>query len=140
MRAYLLGLIRRHWHLTMQLVRYGIVGVITTAADFGVYTALTRLSDYWRERRLAAVALAFVLAVLTSFVLNTFWTFHSDFHKWHHKIAKFSLVACGGFCLNFGVFFLLNHLAIHDLVAKIGAEVVVITWNFTLQKFWTYRA
>jgi putative flippase GtrA len=132
--------IERYRQAIAQLTRFGIVGVINTGVDFGVYILLTRLSDFWNANRVAAAAVSFVCAVISSFILNTFWTFRSDLHRWHHKLLKFMVVALGGLGWNVLVFFLLHRMGMHDIAAKAFADAIVIAWNFVLQKNWTYKS
>ncbi|MBI4457347.1 GtrA family protein [Candidatus Uhrbacteria bacterium] len=122
-----------------QFVRFGVVGAINTVLDLGVYVALTRHVVFWADHRVGAATVSFTAAVISSFILNTRWTFRRDFRGWPERGVKFFLVAVVGLAINAFVFHLGLTAGFHDIIAKIIATIVVIAWNFTLQRQWTFR-
>src|SRR5688572_23245899 len=123
-----------------QFVRFAAVGAFNTVLDFGVYVALTRGIPGWSERYVAAATVSFLVAVASSFLLNTFWTFRSDLNLWHRRAPKFLIVAAGGLAWNAFIIHTLTVMGAHDIIAKLVATGLVLFWNFTLQKKWTFRA
>ncbi len=128
-----------HRQTAKEFVRFGVVGACNTVLDFFLYYALTRSVPFFMAHVVIAAAISFCAAVSCSFVLNTFWTFQKDSHAWHRRSAKFFLVALVGLALNSVILLFLTHVGVHDLIAKLFATGVVILWNFTLQKTWTFR-
>lgn len=119
-----------------QFIKFAFVGVFNTIVDFTAYIFCTRVLafDY-----LIAATLAFILAVSTSFLLNKYWTFraNSNFLK---AYLKFIIVAAGGLLWTiFLLFILVDKFAWYDLLAKLFVVVVVMNWNFFLQKYWTFK-
>lgn len=123
-----------------QFIRFAAVGAFNTVLDFGVYVALTRGVPGWETRYVAAATVSFLVAVTSSFLLNTFWTFRSDLSLWHRRAPKFLIVAAGGLAWNALIIHTLTGLRVHDIIAKLAATGLVLFWNFTLQKKWTFRA
>jgi len=123
----------------VQFLRFSVVGGVNFLLDNGIYVLLTRGTVFWSERILSAAAISFVLSVISSFVLNTFWTFSCDAAGWHRRMGKFFAVATGGLAINILIIHLLVSLGVYDLIAKIAATAVVLVWNFILQKKWTFR-
>ena len=136
--CWLAGL-RRHRRAAGQFTRFCIVGTANFFLDNGIYVVLTRRWDFWSEHFLSAATVSFVAAVISSFILNTFWTFRCDAAGWHRRIGKFFVVAVGGLFINALTLELLIELGIYDLVAKVAAAGVVLVWNFLFQKKWTFR-
>ena len=122
----------------MEFVRFGIVGGINTAVDFAVYIGLTRPLPFWSHHYVLASACSFTVAVVSSFLLNNFWTFRRSSLEWGRSL-KFFAVALGGLGLNAATLYALTHLGVFDLFAKVAATAVVLAWNFTLQKTWTFK-
>lgn len=125
---------------TRQALKFGIVGVLNTAIDFCVYLFLTRLIPFFGDHKIAANTLSFLVAVTNSFFLNKHWTFKDKTKTASSQYSKFFFVSIGGLILN-QAFFSLLHTMIgwHDIAAKAFSAVVVMSWNFTVNKFWTFR-
>jgi dolichol-phosphate mannosyltransferase len=122
-----------------QFLKFCTVGAINTVVDFGIYVGLTRPFPFWGRHYVAASALSFVVAVLSSFLLNNFWTFGRRGVELRRSV-KFFIVAIGGLALSSLTFFILTRLGLFDLYAKLVVTAVVLAWNFTLQKKWTFRS
>lgn len=138
--ALLDAFIESRRRLAAQFVRFAAVGAFNTVLDFGVYLWLTRSYPYWSSRIVGAATVSFVLAATSSFLLNNFWTFRQDAKGWHRRLPKFFVVAVGGLLWNAAILHLLTTAGVHDIVAKLCATGIVLLWNFTLQKTWTFRA
>ncbi len=133
-----------HDHLrsvvTGQFLRFAVVGASNTALDFLAYLALTRGLPWWHAHLVAAATASFCLAAASSFLLNNFWTFGHDAAGWHRRAPKFFAVAVGGLAWNAAILQMLIAAGMHDILAKLLATAVVMIWNFTLQKTWTFRS
>jgi putative flippase GtrA len=122
-----------------QLMKFCLVGVINTSVDFAIYVGLTRIFVYWNERLVWAAIISCGCGLLSSFVLNNFWTFQRNHHEISRCLPKFLLVALLGIVWNAGLVYLLVSLGVYDLIAKAFATIFVLVWNFVLQKKWTFR-
>jgi len=121
-----------------QFVKFCIAGSINTALDFVVYFSLTRGTEFFGRHFVAAAVISFSLAVMSSFLLNTFWTFRAGSDGWRRRAPKFFTVAAVGVVLNALILKGLVSWGLYDLFAKVIAIGVVLFWNFTAQKKWTF--
>ncbi|MFH0853264.1 MAG: GtrA family protein [bacterium] len=121
-----------------QFIKFCIVGVGNTIADFVVYFALTR---YLGIFYLVANFISFITAATLSFVLNKFWTFRDNRrHAIKGQYAKFLLVSTIGAVLAEATLFLFVHyFSVNDLIAKLLVAGIIVFWNFFANKYWTFR-
>lgn len=122
-----------------QFVKFCMVGSFNTALDFAVYYCLTRGTSFFGRHFVAAAVISFSIAVVSSFVLNTFWTFRAGGDGWRSRAPKFFAVAAVGVALNASIIKGLVDMGMFDLWAKVVAIGIVLFWNFTAQKKWTFK-
>jgi len=85
----------------VQFIKFGIVGVIGFVVDAGVLTLCMQsfgMGPY--EGR----GVSFLIAVTTTWLCNRLFTFrgHESGDTLARQWAKFAVVGCGGFALNYG--------------------------------------
>lgn len=99
-----------------------------------------------------ANTISFTLAVLSNFTLNRYWTYPESRSKRKRvQLPQFALVSVIGLLINNAIFALTTPLfnqlmlAISDpplfggyILAKMLATVVVLFWNFFVNRYWTY--
>jgi len=122
-----------------QFVRFGMVGTVNTVLDFSVYYGLTRYFDFWGRHLVTSAVASFAVGVTSSFILNNFWTFRQEASGWLQRAPRFLLVALSGMSWNALLLWIMVSLGTYDLIAKASATVVVLFWNFNMQKRWTFR-
>ena len=119
-----------------QFVKFCMVGVINTVVSFSVYTVLTR---YASLDPLVANGIAFVIAVTTSFTFNKQWTFNDRGAVRLTQYYRFFSISVVGLLLSESIMFILHKLfLVHDMVAFASAVVVVMFWNFSANRAWTF--
>jgi putative flippase GtrA len=104
--------------------------------------------------RLAANSISFLFAVTNGFIWNSRWTFrHTDREGLHQRYLKFVLTNVIGLFLNLTILTLVSHLVPPSLtnvlvgrlkdpagfIGKLCATAVVVFWNFTASKYWTFK-
>jgi putative flippase GtrA len=137
-----------------EFARFGkflVVGLIGFVIDFGTSNVLKRFG----VQAEVAQAISFSVATLSNFAFNYFWIYpeakNANVAK---KIGQFLIVSVVGLLIRTPIFSLvyfldqpvvnglsLNHFPI-DLafnVALATAVVVLLFWNFFVNRFWTYR-
>ena len=125
----------------MQLIRYCIIGVGNTALDFALYAGLTRGWEFWRMHYLWANLISFTIVVTWSFFLNKHWTFRERSLSHGVQYIKFVAVTLGGVVITQGILFTgIEIFSLHDLLAKVIAAPLVVLWNFSMHRLWTFRA
>lgn len=96
---------------------------------------------YWFEvHAVAASTLGAALGALINYFLSYYFVFRSDKG---HKLAmtKFFVIAGIGLLLNSALMaFGVVSLGVEALVAQVAATVIVLAWNFTANRLWTFRA
>jgi putative flippase GtrA len=118
--------------LIMQLIRFGIVGVIATAVDVGV---LALLKEAAHMEVLIASALSFTVAVVVNYILSMLWVFKSKGESKAKEFVIFVLLSVGGLLITQLVMWLGTELAeIYYLAVKIFAIIFESTYNFITRK------
>jgi putative flippase GtrA len=127
----------------VRFAKFAAVGAIGTVVDFSVLNLLILgfgLSMFW------ANTCSFSAAVISNFIWNRLWTFPESREKsLVPQLVQFSLVSTGGYVINQVIFLGLDSLIFHNWgalgynVAKAIAIIVVLFWNFGMNRAWTYR-
>jgi putative flippase GtrA len=143
-----------------QFVKFLIVGASSTLIDTAIYLLLIEKlhlqSHLGNEElgRLVAQSISFSFAVTNGFIWNNKWTFQSSSaHGRQKRYAKFVLTNLVGLSLNLVILHtvaeavpaslssLLHHYLLdpEGLIGKLVATAVVVFWNFTASKLWTFK-
>lgn len=119
-----------------QFIKFALVGVMNTVIDLSVYA----ICIFWFDLHyLIANAIAFLSAASNSYILNRRWTFRSEDPRWRRQATKYFLVLGIGFGINETLLYLfVEHGDLGKIVGKALAIVVVLFWNFGVNKLWTF--
>jgi putative flippase GtrA len=116
--------------------------------------AFLGLFDAQMTGRLLANCISFIFAVTNGFIWNSRWTFrHTDREGLHQRYVKFVLTNLIGLALNLTILTAVSHLVPPSVTAllehqlkdpagffgKLAATAVVVFWNFTASKYWTFK-
>lgn len=132
-----------------RFVKFLIVGSIGFVVDFGTLTFLVEIVGL---RPLVANTISFSAAVVSNFIWNRYWTYpESRSKKKRVQLIQFFVVNVMGLLINNGLLFVLQGpfdtilqgmdlpIALRGYIpAKIVATVVVLFWNFFVNRYWTY--
>ena len=128
-----------------RFLKFALVGTIGAVVDFSVLNLLVLGVEMPKEyANLVSVA----CAIFSNFTWNRLWTFpESRERSLHTQFGKFALVNMLGLAINQAVFIgtdalIFNSLLPHPLdynLAKATAIIVVLFWNFFVNRNWTYR-
>ncbi|MEK7520827.1 MAG: GtrA family protein [Patescibacteria group bacterium] len=133
-----------------QLIKFGFVGVLNTAVDFGVLNLLTYLSGIYSGGGIFFLNLvSFSVAVTNSYFWNKYWTFKAGKEgKPAIQFVEFLVVSVIGALINSGILFVLTTYvgspaglspALWLNVAKLSATAVSMAWNFVGYKFVVFK-
>jgi putative flippase GtrA len=122
--------------IVRQFLRFAASGAVGTIIHYGLLVAL-------RE----GLALDTVLASSVGFgcgaVVNYYLAHRVVFRstaRHQNAFPSFTLVALVGLALNSAIMFLLSErIGLHYLLAQLAATGVVLCWNFTVNRLWTFR-
>ncbi len=122
---------------TIQAIKYMLVGASSAIIDIGFLFVLV---EYVRLPLLLAATCAFAVAVGNGFFWNKRWTFQDKSGLILRQSAKFLLTALVGLGITlFLLWVFVYGFGLWYLLAKIIVTVIVFFWNFTLNRFWTFR-
>jgi putative flippase GtrA len=128
--------------------RFLIVGTVGFVVDFGTLTLLKELAGL---ATLVANTISFSAAVFSNFTFNRYWTYPDSRTKSIlSQIGQFAVVSILGLIINNTILLFLEspfdnllselHVATVRgyIPAKMIATVVVLFWNFFVNRYWTY--
>ena len=120
---------------TKQFVLFATIGAVGTGGHFLTLILLVEfagLSAVW------ATTAGFVVGALINYILNYHFTFKSD--KAHREaLLKFLIVALLGAGMNMLIMYVgVDVMARFYLLVQIAASSVVLLWNFSANKLWTF--
>jgi putative flippase GtrA len=123
--------------LFIKFLKFGVVGVSGVVVDFGVTWLL---KEQLRLNKYIANSAGFGCAVLSNYVLNRIWTFHSSDPHVGLQFAKFTMVAIIGLGMNNGIiYWLTERRGVKFYPAKLLATGVVMIWNFGANYLFTFN-
>jgi putative flippase GtrA len=148
-----------------RFAKFLVVGSFGFIIDFGTLTFLVEVvdlpglvSENTQLSEIVGLVLAntisFSLAVISNFTLNRFWTYpESRSIRKRIQLPQFTTVSIAGLVINNVIFALSVPLfdrvittfaVVPDAIeayipAKILATIVVLFWNFFVNRYWTYR-
>ena len=127
-----------------KIIRFGIVGTINTALDFGLLLLFTHLG----LPKIVSNTLSTGLAFIFSFFANKKYTFRSSSGNVKREIALFTIVTLFGlWVLQNGVIWsisplcaaLLHNESLALLTAKLAGTIVSLTWNYLTYDILVFR-
>ena len=120
-----------------QFVKFAIVGAIGTMIDVGL---LFVLHEKVGLNLYVSNAISFSAAVLNNYTWNSLWTFGDQDKQHGRQIVQFLIVSVVGLVLSSLLLALFHDgLGLYYLIAKLLSIVIVLFWNFTANRFWTFR-
>jgi putative flippase GtrA len=145
----------RHRKEVRRFAKFMIVGGIGFVVDTGTLNLIVLgLHLVENAQRTYAKAFSFALAVISNFMWNRYWTYHDSRSKSVAvQLVQFIAVSLVGLGINLVVFSLVGNwvipmlraatgpvvgLAIGTNVAQVCAVLVVLFWNFFINRVWTY--
>ena len=127
-----------------KIIRFGIVGAINTALDFGLLLLFTHLG----LPKIASNTLSTRMAFIFSFFANKKYAFRSSSGNVKREIALFTIVTLFGlWVLQNGVIWSISPLCaalLHNesfalLAAKLAGTIVSLTWNYLAYDILVFR-
>ena len=135
--------------------RFATVGIIGAVVDFGTFNLLTAFAGM---TAVSASVFSFIAAIINNFIWNRYWTYPDSRTKpITRQVIQFSVVSIVGLLIRTPIIALLEpfltQLFTRLLFLPIGfitteflannlalaiAVIVVMFWNFFINRYWTY--
>ena len=148
-----------------RFTKFLVVGTLGFVIDFGTLTFLVEVvglpglvAENTQFAEIVGLVLAntisFTLAVISNFTLNRFWTYpESRSVRKRVQLPQFTVVSIAGLLINNLIFAISvpifsRLITTLDIIpdsfeayipAKVVATIVVLFWNFFVNRYWTYR-
>lgn len=120
-----------------QFIKFGIVGASSTVIDWNIFYFFNYVFGIYY---LTAKVLSFSVAVINSFIWNRRWTFRSIDPNSKKEFTKFLIVALVGLSLNALIMYLaVSIFHTRKIVGLACATGIVTSWNFLINKFYTFK-
>lgn len=118
--------------LLVQLIKFGIVGVVATLIDFGV---LVLMRELLCVGVLVSSAVAFCVSVVANYILSMMFVFEGGKNSKTKEFVIFVALSIGGLLINQLIMWLgTDVLMFYYLLVKIFACVFVMVYNFVTRK------
>ena len=118
--------------LMIQLVKFGVVGVIAAFVDVGVLVVLKELLHI---DVLLASAISFCVSVTANYILSMSIVFKGKNQSKIKEFIIFVFLSVGGLCLNQFILWIgVNFTSLYYLTVKLLAMIMVPIYNFITRK------
>ena len=117
-----------------QLLKFGIVGVIAFAIDYGIMVILTEI---FKIPVLISVAISFTISVIFNYIASVKWVFDVDKEKNSKtkELVVFIVLSIVGLGINELIMWIMDKkFGIYYMISKIFATAVVMCYNFITRK------
>jgi putative flippase GtrA len=141
-------------HERVRFYKFATVGAIGAVIDFGFFNLFTSV---FGVKAIVSSALSFIMAVVSNFILNRYWTYPDSRSKsLARQAVQFLLISLVGMGIRLILFALLENPLISlagTLLPKFSltptfmghnatlafAILVVMMWNYIANRYWTYN-
>ena len=131
-----MNMLSRLYQRFRNLILYGIIGSFTSALDFAVFTLL---SKYIGIHYIIANCISVLVGITTSFALNRSINFKVK-DKTGKRFLIFLMVGlCGLLLSNVILYVGIDMLSGDELIVKLASIVLVVGFQFILNKFITFK-
>ena len=118
------------------LILYGIIGSFSSGLDFAIYTLLVQVLGV---HYIAANCISVVAGISTSFILNRNYNFKVK-DKTGRRFGIFLCVGFTGLLLsNLILYTCINTFALNKIVSKLLSIVLVVFFQFLVNKYFTFK-
>nr|WP_225927511.1 GtrA family protein [Pseudomonas ekonensis] len=115
-------------------LRFAVTGLFVTALHALVAVLIIRFVS---PRPPVANGVAFAMATVVSYAVNTAWSFSARLHG--KTLLRFMSVSAGGFLLAVFVAWSAQVAGLHYLLGVAAVALTVPAFTFVLHNVWTYR-
>lgn len=130
--------------LLLQMIKFGMIGLVNASVDFSIYFTLTENFEFWRKSiamKLWANFIAFLCANIISFILNKKFAFDDKNRQNNNiKYLKFFLVTTVSLLIyQLSLFLAVDYIKTYDIYGKIAGIMIGAVWNFSMYKIFIFK-
>ena len=116
-------------NLIKQIMRFGVVGVISFLIDYGILYVLTEKANIYY---LLSAGISFTVSVVINYLLSMSWVFKSNKKRGKkEEFIIFIVLSLGGLLLNQVMMYVfVDYMNVYYLLAKIVSTAIVMIYNF----------
>ena len=116
-----------------QVIRFGLVGVVSVSLYYGILYGLTEFLHIWY---LLSAIIGYVVTNTSNFILHKFWTFkNKDKQKIKKQMFQYLILCIVFFVANtVCLYVLVDVIHIYYLYAQIGLTIVLSICSYFLTK------
>ncbi len=120
-------------NIYIQVFRYTLSGAVAFSVDF---VTLFSLTEFLGVYYMVSAAIAFLLGLFTSYILNIKWVFiNRKFNNKLIEISLFCLIGIIGEFLNLAsIWIFTEYFGLFYLLSKIITTFIIFSWNFFAKK------
>lgn len=131
-----MNMLSRLYQRFRNLILYGIIGSFTSALDFAVFTML---SKYIGIHYIVANCISVLVGISTSFALNRSINFKVKDKTGKRFLIFLTVGLCGLLLSNVILYVGIDMLSGDELIVKLASIVLVVGFQFILNKFITFK-
>ena len=137
-----------------RFLRFAVVGIIGAVVDFGVMNLMVNI---FSTPLVVAGTISFIAAIISNFIWNRYWTYPDSRSKpITRQLIEFSVVSVLGLLIRVPILAFLEPVIfnlvirlpfqipifstdfISDNITLAIAVIIVMFWNFFVNRYWTY--
>jgi len=121
----------------VQFFRYFFVGGSSAVVDLVAYTILVTAFDLHYA---IAAFVGYMLGLVWNHLLSVLWVFKASKHVRHKELLIVFGIAVGGLLWTWLLLYIMiDILGMHEVVAKMVSQVLVLLWNFGMRKIYVFH-
>jgi len=122
-----------------QFFKFCLVGGMAAVINFSIYYSFTEWFGIWY---IYSAVIGFLISAVFNFLANKFWTFANQERGKQvlAQLLKFFVVVFSGLIINIMIIYALTEWwGIDYRLSWVFATGAVTFWNFTFNRFWTFK-
>lgn len=119
-----------------QLLSFVVIGGGCTLIQ---YIILYGLTEFLGVPPVISSSIGYALSAILNYLLNRRLTFNSE-RKHSESVPRFFAISIAGLIINAAIIYLFQTVGnVHYLIAQIFSTVIVLFWNFFVNRAWTFK-
>lgn len=123
-----------------KLVKFGIVGVVNTGVDLGIYTLLIFTIPFFSDGPVFAKAISYTCGLINSFFMNRYFTFKSNIKLFSPRGLRFVIANLITLAISMGIIYAgTEFFELSKTIANIISIPVTLVINFVLNRLFVFN-